>query len=75
VEYISPHIFPESFVELASHRSSQDSTIRQASSVAVFFARSPGVESVRMALYVYGKTDNPVQNGAEVVIEKFEYLP
>ena len=36
---------------------------------------SPGVESVRMALYVYGKTDNPVQNGAEVVIEKFEYLP
>jgi hypothetical protein len=36
---------------------------------------SPGVESVRMALYVYGKTDNLVQNGAEVVIEKFEYLP
>ncbi|HKQ04354.1 MAG TPA: glycoside hydrolase family 16 protein [Blastocatellia bacterium] len=36
---------------------------------------SPGVASVRMALYVYGKTDNPVQNGAEVVIEKFEYLP
>jgi hypothetical protein len=36
---------------------------------------SPGVESVRMALYVYGKTDNPAQNGAEVVIEKFEYLP
>jgi hypothetical protein len=36
---------------------------------------SPGVESVRMALYVYGQTDNPVQNGAELVIEKFEYLP
>jgi hypothetical protein len=36
---------------------------------------APGVESVRMALYVYGKTDNPVQHGAEVVIEKFEYLP
>jgi hypothetical protein len=35
----------------------------------------PGVESVRMSLYVYGKTDNPVQNGTEVVIEKFEYLP
>ncbi|MEN3333755.1 MAG: hypothetical protein V7641_3120 [Blastocatellia bacterium] len=36
---------------------------------------APGVESVRMALYVYGKTNNPVQNDAEVVIEKFEYLP
>jgi hypothetical protein len=36
---------------------------------------SAGVEAVRMALYVYGKTDNPVQDGAEVVIEKFEYLP
>jgi hypothetical protein len=36
---------------------------------------SPGAESVRLSLYVYGKTDNPVQNGAEVVIEKFEYLP
>lgn len=36
---------------------------------------SPGVESVRMALYIYGKTEHPVQNGAEVVIEKFEYLP
>ncbi len=36
---------------------------------------APGAESVRMALYVYGKTDNPVQNGTEVVIEKFEYLP
>jgi hypothetical protein len=36
---------------------------------------SPGVESVRMALYVYGKTDNPVQHDGEVVIEKFEYLP
>src|SRR5436305_6561259 len=31
---------------------------------------SPGVESVRLALYVYGKTENPVQNDAEVVIEK-----
>jgi len=36
---------------------------------------SPGAESVRMAIYVYGKADNPVQNDAEVVIEKFEYLP
>jgi hypothetical protein len=36
---------------------------------------SPGAESVRMALYVYGNTDNPVQNDTEVVVEKFEYLP
>jgi hypothetical protein len=36
---------------------------------------SPGAESVRMALYVYGNPDNPVQNDTEVVIEKFEYLP
>jgi hypothetical protein len=36
---------------------------------------SPGVESVRMALYLYGKADNPVQNDTEVVIERFEYLP
>jgi len=36
---------------------------------------TPGMESVRMVLYLFGKTENPVQNGAEVVIEKFEYLP
>jgi hypothetical protein len=35
----------------------------------------PGVETVRMAFYVYGKTGQPLQNGAEVVVEKFEYLP
>ncbi len=34
-----------------------------------------GMESVRMNLYVFGKSQNPLQNGAEVVIEKFEYLP
>jgi hypothetical protein len=36
---------------------------------------SPGVETVRMALYVYGTTDNPLQKDAEVIIEKFEYSP
>lgn len=36
---------------------------------------SPGMESVRMTLYIFGKADNPSQNGAEVVIDKFEYLP
>jgi hypothetical protein len=36
---------------------------------------SPGAESMRMSFYVYGRTENPVQKTAEVVIEKFEYLP
>jgi hypothetical protein len=36
---------------------------------------APGAESVRMALFIYGKADTPIQNDAEVVIEKFEYLP
>lgn len=36
---------------------------------------SPGIESVRMNLYVFGNAKIPLQNGAEVVIEKFEYLP
>lgn len=36
---------------------------------------APGVESVRLALYVYRQTENLLQHGTEVVIEKFEYLP
>jgi hypothetical protein len=36
---------------------------------------SPGIESVRMNLYVFRGAKVPLQNGAEVVIEKFEYLP
>ncbi len=35
---------------------------------------SPGQETVRMALYIFGH-DDPNQKGAEVIIEKFEYLP
>ena len=35
----------------------------------------PGVETVRMAFYVYGKTGQPLQKVAEVVVEKFEFLP
>jgi hypothetical protein len=34
-----------------------------------------GIETVRMNLYVFGGAKNPLQNGAEVVIEKFEYFP
>lgn len=36
---------------------------------------TPGVETVRIAIYVFGQTGRPLQNGAEVVVEKFEYLP
>jgi hypothetical protein len=36
---------------------------------------APGVESVRMAFFIYGNTGVPMQNDAEVVVEKFEYLP
>jgi hypothetical protein len=36
---------------------------------------SPSIESVRLNLYVFRDAKIPLQNGAEVVIEKFEYLP
>jgi hypothetical protein len=36
---------------------------------------APGAETVRMAFYVFGKNGQPLQNGAEVVVEKFEFLP
>src|SRR5262249_2262292 len=36
---------------------------------------SPGVESLRMALYLFGVTENPKQQPVEVVVDKFEYLP
>ncbi len=36
---------------------------------------TPAVESVRMNLRIYGRSRIPFENGAEVVVEKFEYLP
>jgi hypothetical protein len=36
---------------------------------------SSGIESVRMSLYVFRAAKEPLQNGVEVVIEKFEDLP
>jgi hypothetical protein len=36
---------------------------------------SPGGEMIHIDLYVYGKSRVPLQHEAEVVIEKFEYLP
>ena len=43
----------------------------------VFTAGVPshGIESVRMNLYIFRKSKVPLENGAEVVIDKFEYLP
>ncbi|HWS87669.1 MAG TPA: glycoside hydrolase family 16 protein [Pyrinomonadaceae bacterium] len=35
----------------------------------------PGVETVRIAFYVFGQTGQSLRKGAEVVVEKFEYLP
>jgi hypothetical protein len=36
---------------------------------------SPGSESVRMNLYIFHGANRPFEGGAEVVVEKFEYLP
>ena len=36
---------------------------------------TPGGESIRINLYVFGYGATALKNGAEVVIEKFEYLP
>jgi hypothetical protein len=36
---------------------------------------SPGAEAIRLALYVFTFTAHPLKNGAEVVVEKFLYLP
>ena len=43
----------------------------------VFTAGVPshGIESIRMNLYVFRKAHVPLERPAEVVIEKFEYLP
>jgi hypothetical protein len=36
---------------------------------------APGIESARMNLYIYRSAKAPFKNGAEVVVERFEYLP
>jgi hypothetical protein len=36
---------------------------------------SPGNEAIHLNHYVFTSTRSPLQNGSEVVIEKFEYLP
>jgi len=36
---------------------------------------SPGNELVHINLYVYDNSSNPLRQGSEVIVEKFEYLP
>lgn len=36
---------------------------------------TPGSEAVHINFYVYSNKRNPMRNGAEVIVEKFEYLP
>jgi hypothetical protein len=36
---------------------------------------SPGGETIRINLYIFGSSATPLQNETEVVIEKFQYLP
>jgi hypothetical protein len=36
---------------------------------------TPGAETIRINLYVFRYSSIPLTNGAEVIIEKFEYLP
>jgi hypothetical protein len=36
---------------------------------------APGNEAIHMNLYVYGNKTNPLRDSAEVIVEKFEYLP
>ena len=36
---------------------------------------SPGNEKIHMNLYVYNNKSNPLRMGAEVIVEKFEFLP
>jgi hypothetical protein len=35
----------------------------------------PGTETIRLSTYVNAHLEHPLQNGAEVVVEKFVYLP
>ena len=36
---------------------------------------TPGGESIRMNLYVFGYSPTPLEHETEVIVEKFEYLP
>jgi hypothetical protein len=36
---------------------------------------SPGNESIRINHYIFASERNPVRNGSEVIVERFQYLP
>jgi hypothetical protein len=64
-------------VEFRTVRGANTSGVASPVAEHVFVAGVPthAAESVRMNLYVFGAVAQPMKNGAEVVIEKFEYLP
>jgi hypothetical protein len=64
-------------VSFRTERGAADGARAEVVSEHVFTAGvpAPGAETVRMAFYVFGRNGQPLQNGAEVVVEKFEFLP
>ncbi|MBZ5593520.1 MAG: glycoside hydrolase family 16 protein [Acidobacteriia bacterium] len=64
-------------ISFATVRGSQTGAGARTAAEHVFTSGIPshGIESVRMNLYVYRSAAVSLENGAEVVIEKFEYLP
>jgi hypothetical protein len=64
-------------ISFSTARGPQSSAGARAVAEHVFTSGVPshGIESIRMNLYVFGNAKIPLENGAEVVVEKFEYLP
>jgi hypothetical protein len=59
-------------VSFKSHRAANELLAQHVFSSGI---PAPGGERVHLNLYTFGKSRTPQQNGIEVVIEKFEYLP
>jgi hypothetical protein len=36
---------------------------------------APGNERIHLNIYAFESTNNPLRQGSEVIIEKFEFLP
>jgi hypothetical protein len=64
-------------VSFKTVRASRDGASPQTVGEHVFTSGvpSPGSETVHLNLYVFANTKSPLRRPAEVVIEKFEYLP
>jgi hypothetical protein len=57
----------------SSHSGTLERTVAEYSVISQ--VPSPAIESVRMNLYAIAQAAVPLQNGAEVVVERFEFLP